>query len=73
LTNLSAEDGRSKRSPDQWVQNLSKARARLLLLDEFNTSVPSTMKGMLRPFWACCCRFVTARQGPLLRVMDIFE
>jgi hypothetical protein len=32
----------------QWVQNLNNAAKGLLLLDEFNTSAPSTMKGMLR-------------------------
>lgn len=32
----------------QWVQNLNNAPKGLLLLDEFNTSAPSTMKGMLR-------------------------
>lgn len=43
------EDGGAiKYSSFQWVQNLNKAKAGLLLLDEFNTSAPSTMKGMLR-------------------------
>lgn len=42
------DQGAIKYSSFQWVQNLNAAAKGLLLLDEFNTSAPSTMKGMLR-------------------------
>lgn len=42
------DEGAIKYSSFQWVKNLNKAPKGLLLLDEFNTSAPSTMKGMLR-------------------------
>lgn len=37
-----------KYSSFQWVENLNAAPKSICLLDEFNTSAPSTMKGMLR-------------------------
>ncbi|NVM96072.1 AAA family ATPase [Arthrobacter wenxiniae] len=42
------DKGAIKYSSFQWVKNLNNAAKGLLLLDEFNTSAPSTMKGMLR-------------------------
>lgn len=42
------DEGEIKYSSFQWVQNLNRAEKGLLLLDEFNSSAPSTMKGMLR-------------------------
>ncbi|ACL42085.1 ATPase (plasmid) [Pseudarthrobacter chlorophenolicus A6] len=42
------DEGAIKYSSFQWVKNLNDAAMGLLLLDEFNTSAPSTMKGMLR-------------------------
>jgi MoxR-like ATPase len=42
------DEGAIKYSSFQWVQNLNNAAKGLCLLDEFNISAPSTMKGMLR-------------------------
>lgn len=41
-------EGVIKYSSFQWVENLNAAPKSICLLDEFNTSAPSTMKGMLR-------------------------
>jgi MoxR-like ATPase len=35
-------------APFSWVNRLNAAKKSLLILDEFNTSAPTTMKGMLR-------------------------